>query len=398
MQVNMKNMNAARVLIGLLALVVIVTSASFGQAAAPEEMTPLLLAVHDAPVPFTGSDGRVHLVYELWITNFSSAEVIVEKVDVLGDSAVIQSLDRNAVAQRLQPAGQREAVKALAKGTQALLFLNVSLAPGAQIPRELSHRITARVDAAPPGHQELSENGGTAMVDRREVAVLGSPLRGERFISADSCCDATRHTRAALPVNGRVWVAQRFAVDWEQLDAQGRIYSGPSEKLESYTIFGQPVFAVADAVVVAITEGFPEQTPGKYPTNISLDAADGNSVILDLGQQRYALYAHLQPGSIKVRQGERVKLGQTIGLVGNTGNSVAPHLHFQVSDGPSSLASNGLPYEINDLQVAGQTPGTKAFDEAEGKGTPLAVTPVSPPRRITGALPLDQLIISFPGH
>ncbi len=90
-----------------------------------------------------------------------------------------------------------------------------------------------------------------------------------------------------------------IAVDWEELDAQGQIRNGPQEKLESYTIFGKPVYAVADAVVVSVTDGLPEQTPGKYPTNISLDEADGNSVILDLGQQRYAMYAHMQPGSIK---------------------------------------------------------------------------------------------------
>jgi len=155
------------------------------------------------------------------------------------------------------------------------------------------------------------------------------------------------------------------------------------------------VFAVADAVVALVTDGLPEQTPGKYPTNISLDDADGNSVILDLGQQHYAMYAHMQPGSIKVHKGESVKAGQVIGLVGNTGNSVAPHLHFQVMDRASSLASNGLPYEIKDFQIAGETAGTKAFDEAEEKGSPLAITPLSPVQQVKGALPLDQLIISF---
>jgi len=199
-----------------------------------------------------------------------------------------------------------------------------------------------------------------------------------------------------MPINGRVWVAQRYAVDWEQLDGEGHIRKEPQEKLESYTIFGKPVLAVADAVVVLVTDGLPEQTPGKYPMNIALDEADGNSVILDLGDQRYAMYAHMQPGSIKVHKGDRVKLGQVIGLVGNTGNSVAPHLHFQVTGGPSSLASNGLPYEIRDFQVTGKTPGTKAFDEAEEKGTPVAVTPVG--QQVKGALPLDQLVISFAGR
>src|SRR5260370_14351662 len=107
------------------------------------------------------------------------------------------------------------------------------------------------------------------------------------------------------------------------------------------------------------------------------------------------MYAHMQAGTIQVRVGQRVAAGQVIGLVGNSGNSVAPHLHFQVNDKPSSLASNGLPYEIKEFQVTGKSPGTKAFDEAEEKGTPLAVTPISPAQQVKGAMPLDQLIISF---
>jgi hypothetical protein len=365
-------------------------------ASVPENMTPLVLAVHDRPTPFTGSDGCVHLVYELWITNFSSADVVLEKVEILGDGAVLESLDAAAIARRLQPAGTREPVGVLAKSLQALLFIDVTLKAGSRIPAELSHRIVALVSAAPPGHQEVRESGGNTVVSRREVAQIAPPLGGNRFISADSCCDATRHTRAAMSVNGRVWVAQRFAVDWEQLDAQGRIYSGPREKLQSYTIFGAPVLAVANAVVVSVTDGLPEQLPGKFPTDISLDAADGNSVMLDLGQHRYALYAHMQPGSIRVHRGEKVKLGQVIGLVGNSGNSLAPHLHFQVTDGPSSLASDGLPYEIDNFQVIGKSLGTEAFDKAEADGARLEFTPVEPARAVRNALPLDQLIISFP--
>jgi hypothetical protein len=379
-------------------LFLLLASATSGSPQTAETMTPLLLAVQDAPIPFTGSDGRTHLVYELGMINFSSAPIAVEKVEVMGDGATLETLDTATVTERLQPAGQRESTGTLPAGKQANLFLHLVLAPGAKIPSELSHRVSLRASAAPPGHQEFNETGGTIKVDRQPVVLIGPPLRGEGYISADSCCDATRHTRAALPVNGRVWIAQRYAVDWEQLNAGGRIYSGPREKLESYAIFGQPVLAVANALVVNVIEGQPEQTPGNYPTNIPLADADGNSVILDLGNRHYALYAHMQPGSIKVHKGEHVHSGQVIGLVGDTGNSIVPHLHFQVTDGPTSLASNGLPYEISEFEVTGKTPGTKAFDEAESNGTPLPVTSINPAQAVKRSMPLDQLIVSFPAH
>src|SRR5580698_7864509 len=385
----------ARVLLSLLA---VVFCGVVGRAQIHEAMTPVLLKVESAPVPFMGSDGRVHLVYELWMTNFSSADVTVEKVEVVGDGKVLQSFDAAAIATRLQPAGQRESVGKLAGGAQALLFLHVTLAAGATAPARLMHRVAIHASAAPPGQQEIAESGGEVAVNHAAVAMIGPPLSGGGYISVDSCCDATRHTRAAMPINGRVWVAQRYAVDWEQLHESGRIYAGPRQKLESYAIFGQPALAVADAVVESVTDGFDEQTPGKYPTNISPAEADGNSVILNLGDHRYALYAHLQPRTITVQPGARVKAGQVLGLVGDTGNSIVPHLHFQVTDGPSSLSSNGLPYEISDFQITGKTPGTAAFDEAESNGTPLMVTPVSPSRTVKGAMPLDQLIISFASH
>ena len=75
---------------------------------ASEEITPLLLSVADAPVPFHGSDGRTHLVYELEMTNFSSGEIVPEKVEILGDGVALQTLEAEAIAKRLQPAGERE--------------------------------------------------------------------------------------------------------------------------------------------------------------------------------------------------------------------------------------------------------------------------------------------------
>ena len=99
---RLKMSSAFLVFAGLWAFV------SAGTAETVQDLTPLLLTVQDAPIPFNGSDGRMHMVYELWITNFSSGDVTVEKVEVLGDGAVLQTLDAAAVAGRLQAAGSRD--------------------------------------------------------------------------------------------------------------------------------------------------------------------------------------------------------------------------------------------------------------------------------------------------
>jgi Peptidase family M23 len=383
-----------RKIIPILALLLALPTISPSQS---EHITPLMLEVQDPPIPFLGSDARTHLVYELALKNFSSGNLTVEQVETLStDGAVLKTYDAKEIATRLQLAGHRDSTAVMPPSTLALLFIHVTLPPSQSAPARLTHRVHVRAEAAPPGQQELTETGGEVAVDTEAVvAVIGPPLRGANYISADSCCDATRHTRAALPVNGRIWIAQRYAVDWEQLDDANRIYHGPRENLASYTIFGKEAIAVADAKVISVTDGLPEQTPGKYPENIPIEQADGNSVVLDLGGSRYAVYAHLQPGKIRVHQGDSVKRGQVLGLVGNTGNSVAPHLHFHVVSNPSPLAANGLPYEIDHFEVTGATPGTAAFDQAEEKGTPLTIEQFSPHHHVTNGLPLDQLIISF---
>jgi Peptidase family M23 len=366
-----------------------VKSANTAESASSPVLTPLILSVQDAPIPFRGSDGNEHLVYEVFVTNFTSLTATVEQVEILGDGKVIQTLDRNAISGRLQPAGQRISRDTMPTGTQSVLFVHLIL-PTGDVPGNLSHRFTLNVHG-----KEMVETGGATPVDARAVAVIGPPFSGGNYISADSCCDASRHTRAALPVDGRVWVSQRYAVDWEQIDANDRIYVGPRTDVQSYKIYGAEILAVAKATVASALDGLPNQVPGKFPENLPVNETDGNHVILDLGNGNYALYAHMKPGSIRVHAGQTVMPGQVIGLVGNSGNTIAPHMHFQLMDRPSSLDANGLPYEINAFRITAQTPGTAAFDAAEANGTVLAVKPVEAADQVTDAMPLDQLIISF---
>jgi murein DD-endopeptidase MepM/ murein hydrolase activator NlpD len=108
--------------------------------------------------------------------------------------------------------------------------------------------------------------------------------------------------------------------------------------------YDEPIFAVADGTAIAARNDLRDQPPGRLPEGLALDEADGNFAIIDLGNDVYALYAHMRRGSVTVSAGQRVRRGEQIGKVGNSGNTQAPHLHFQLMDVPSALAANGAPY------------------------------------------------------
>lgn len=210
--------------------------------------------------------------------------------------------------------------------------------------------------AAPPGQDRTTERIGETAVDARTLPALAAPLAGERYIAADGCCDASRHTRAMLPVNGQTYVAQRYAIDYEQAEEQHRIFTGDPVDPASYVIFGADVHAVADGTVVGMPNDLPEQVPGTYPADVSLADADGNYVVLNIGDGFYVNYAHMQPGSVRVNVGDEVKTGDVLGLVGNSGNSVAPHLHLHVMDAPTPIAAQGLPYLIDRFTITVRSP------------------------------------------
>ncbi len=182
--------------------------------------------------------------------------------------------------------------------------------------------------------------------------VISPPLVGPRWWDANGCCRViSPHRGATLPINGRIRVPEQFAIDFVQLTTTGGCCTGPVKDLKSWPFFGAPVLAVADGVVVEKIDGMPEQVPGEVK-GITAQNAAGNHIVEDIGQGRYVLYAHLGTNSIPrgIVVGAAIKPGEAIGTVGNTGSSTAPHLHFQVMDGPSVLDSTGLPF-VFDRQI-----------------------------------------------
>jgi murein DD-endopeptidase MepM/ murein hydrolase activator NlpD len=122
----------------------------------------------------------------------------------------------------------------------------------------------------------------------------------------------------------------------------------------------------------------------------------GNYVVIRIGPRRYLLYAHMVPGSLRVREGQQVRRGQVIGLLGNSGNSSTPHLHFQVSDRPGFAPVDSLPFVFNRFALLGQI--TDEFSDETLALRPtgdLAFAPAGAPRLRRQELPLDRNVLRF---
>ena len=150
---------------------------------------------------------------------------------------------------------------------------------------------------------------------------------------------------------------------------------GDIKKLENWPFYKVEILAAAAGRVTDAVDGLKDQVPGASPTDITAETAAGNHVIIDMGEGRYAMYAHLVPGSVRVKVGEQVARGQVIGLLGNSGNSDAPHLHFQVTDRPSPLDAVGLPFVFEEMEFQGQATGSlDEIQDAALAGRPLGMT------------------------
>lgn len=186
------------------------------------------------------------------------------------------------------------------------------------------------------------------------------PLRGTWFAGVGP----TMHTghRWALP--------EEFGYDIVRLGDGGLSHRGQGNRFADYYAYGAPVYAAAGGVVALAVDGEPEnpallrragETDAAYAERVQAGqgellsrgarAVAGNCVVIDHGGGEYSLYAHLRPGSVRVRLGERVEGGALLGKLGSSGNSTEPHLHFQVCDGADPLACAGIPVQFRDVEL-----------------------------------------------
>jgi hypothetical protein len=358
--------------------------------AAQASLPPFLeLRVPKPPTVATGG-GESFLAYELHVTNFAPQTMTLTKVEVAtgrGDGrTVLRAVTDSGLARSLTRPGMNvppaERAK-LAGGARTVVWLWVPVDRNAP-PGSVQHRVFVE--------QGTGDSARTMQLDGSEVAVtpeaapVGPPLRGGVWLTANGPAPETGHRRALIPVGGVPSIAQRFAIDFVILGDNDTTFTGDRLKNENYRAYGRDAIAVADGRVVATKDSIPENVPGitSRAVPITLETVGGNYVILDIGQGRYAFYAHLQPGSLRVKTGDRVKRGQVVGLVGNSGNSTEPHLHFHIADGTTPLQSEGLPYLLDAFQLVGRC---RSF----GSGCERSAAQTR-----SRELPMGNMLIRFP--
>jgi murein DD-endopeptidase MepM/ murein hydrolase activator NlpD len=209
------------------------------------------------------------------------------------------------------------------------------------------------------------------------LVVVGFPLRGEWV--------AVRTPAYKVPSHGTELFGQRYAFDFVRPDHRRGLHLQPAGTLRAFLLggrtrdyygWGQPVYAAFAGLVMAAVDGVAERarvqvvrevavalktTVGFDPARSGFEPVAGNHVIVQ-GTEAFAVFAHLAPGTVSVRTGQEVRVGEVLGRVGHTGNSTAPHLHFQLMDSADPLRAKGIPCAFTEYLV--RRPG--GWERVEG--------------------------------
>jgi murein DD-endopeptidase MepM/ murein hydrolase activator NlpD len=341
-----------------------------------------------------GSDEREHIEYDLIVSDAFTAPATLRSLEV-----------RTGRHRLLSLSGSRLAASTLALGTSAqtdgrvgsgstvVIQVDIVLpsSAGRTVPASVINRLSYSIPADAPARPII----GTTMVQmpplrvaRRAPVVIASPLRGTGWINANGCCDdpTSPHRQTVLSTStGGYSTPEMFAIDWIR-EVGGRFHRGDGLRNSDWPTFGAPLYAVANGTVVVARDGRPDIPPRTKNLNLRTpNDFGGNHVFLKIGPGLYACYAHLRRGSLRVRTGQRVKVGQRIGLTGNSGNTDGPHLHFGIQRRADCL-SDSEPFEIDHYRLQGTVAPSSE---------PPRVDLVGAKRRECSSLPLIRSVVTF---
>lgn len=384
-----------RGMLSLICIAIVLTMRSAG-AQEPPPNAPVEVRIPIAPLP-VHANGQTILGYELHVTNFQARDITLNRIQVFGKDTSgppIASLLDDSLKIAISRPGTSAATidkRVIGGGMRAVVYMWLTFDKPGSVPRSLRHHFLFLVTGADGKVVERDVEAALVEIPPVTPVVLSAPLKGGSWIAGNGPSNTSDHRRAMIPVAGQARISQRFAIDWAKLGDDGKAWHGDSRTNANWYGYGSEVLAVADATVTEVKDGIPENVPlaSEFAVPITLETIGGNHVILALGNGQFAFYAHLQPGSLRVKLGQRVRRGQVLGLLGNSGNSDAPHLHFHISNENSPLASEGLPYVLESFDAL----GTAGLDEVLEHGWKVPTNAKRDKRQ--HEMPVENLIVKF---
>lgn len=369
--------------------------------------------------PFKGSDGKFHVVYDLLLTNASVAPASLTKVEVVDEasrSTVVASISGKQLVDPACAYGDCNRLRTLpsspapntdipSQESRALL-VHLSFDTLADVPKIVLHRAYLQ-GAISPGTTEAAEVDylvAPVGIAPGTARTISPPVRGTNWVAQNGCCDiGFPHVPSLSPLNGRLSNSQRLATDWMRTNDHGEFFSGDKTKNESYLGYGQEIRAVADGTITSTLDTLEANAPGVLPASdpelrklITVETVDGNHIIQDLGGGVWAMYAHLQKDSLLVKPGDQVKAGQVIAKLGNTGNTNAAHLHFQLMNSPSMFGADAVPYVFDEFSYAGFLDPKLMLAADDYVSGSYFANHLATVQRRTEELPLSGSFVDFP--
>ncbi len=373
-----------------LVIAVLIATGVVGCATPPAAAAQFAVSAPVPPSSVPGSDGLRHVEYDLVVTNAAATPATLTVVEVrAADDRLLLRLDGPALVAATQPLDGTSPTAEVPGSSAVAVVVDLGLTPDQPAP-DVTHRIGYQLSGT--GHEVA---GPALTLDPRQPVTITAPLRGAGWLTANSCCDAfTTHRSGRTPIGGDRFVkTETFAVDWIQLRGD-QPFTGDGSRPEQWFGHGAGVVAATNGTVVAVRDGLPEQPPNSLPAGMDPTRTTGNHVIVQVRPDVWALYAHLRPGSIAVAVGDEVAAGQPLARLGNSGNSLAPHLHFGLLDGPDPSRANSLPFVVDRYTVSGAVEPASYLAAFAGTG-PLRLRTDTAPVPQSGTLPLNLDVIDM---
>jgi murein DD-endopeptidase MepM/ murein hydrolase activator NlpD len=350
----------------------------------------LVTPIHEAQV-VRGDDGKDHVEYELLVVNAVDQPVTLKSLTVLDPAAKeLTRIDGPVLVAATQTLLDKKPVTEIPASAAVSVDVDLIVPPGTA-PEQVTHRLAYSVPAGTSTALFVEPpviDGPEVAVNRRPAMVIKPPVKGNGWLATTACCTPNLHRDLRIVVDGRrIDTAETFAVDWA-LTKGDRVYEGKGTTNEQFYTYGADVFAVADGRVVSVQDGKPDATPNEAMTPKTLSDFGGNQVLMEIAPNVFAVYAHLKPGSLRVKVGDSVKVGANLAKIGNTGPSLGPHLHFGLLNRPDMFIGRSLPFVIDSYALAG------TVDFKASQGDTLAITSNS--KEVRSAYPLYGGIQNFP--